>query len=136
MNSIPGELQEAAKLDGANSAQYLWKVVLPLSKPVLAVVGLYYAVSHWNDFYNALIYLYDMELYPLQSVLRQLLMSTQMLADSTVGVSDPETMQAMLEMSMGMKYCVIIAAALPVLCIYPYIQKFFVKGVMVGSVKG
>ena len=136
MNSIPGELQEAAMLDGANSAQYLWKVVLPLSKPVLAVVGLYYAVSHWNDFYNALIYLYDMDLYPLQSVLRQLLMSTQMLADSTMGVSDPETMQAMLEMSMGMKYCVIIAAALPVLCVYPYIQKFFVKGVMVGSVKG
>ena len=136
MNSIPGELRDAATLDGANSAQYLWKVILLLSKPVLAVVGLYYMVDHWNDFYHALIYLYDMELYPLQSVLRNLLMSTQMLSDSTAGISDAATLEAMLELSMGMKYSVIIAAAVPVLCVYPFIQKFFVKGVMVGSVKG
>ncbi len=136
MNSIPGELQEAATLDGANAAQYLWKVVLPLSKPVLAVVGLYYLVGHWNDYYNALIYLYDLDLMPLQSVLRDLLMSVQALMANTEGNLDSATMEIMFQRSISMKYCVIIAAAVPVLCIYPFIQKFFVKGMMIGSVKG
>lgn len=136
MNSIPEELQEAAKLDGANAAKYLWKVVLPLSKPVLAVVGMYYAVSHWNDFYNALIYIYNDELLPLQSILRNLLMSANALLDSTSGISDPELLDMMFNRVMVMKYCVIIAAAVPMLCVYPFIQKFFVKGIMVGSVKG
>lgn len=136
MNSIPIELEEASKIDGANSAQYLWKVVLPLSKPVLAVVGLYYAVSHWNDYYHALLYLYDDKLYPLQSVLRNLLLSTSSLIDEIGGVTDPEAMDAAFNTVLSMKYCVVIAAAVPMLCVYPFIQKFFIKGVMVGSVKG
>lgn len=136
INSIPSELEEAAHLDGANAAQYLWKVVLPLSKPVLAVVGLYYAVSHWNDYYNALIYLYKDELYPLQSVLRSILMTASALVEATSSAVDAEAMEAAFDTYMSMKYCVIIVAAVPMLCVYPFIQKFFVKGVMVGSVKG
>lgn len=136
MNSIPGELEEASVLDGANSAQYLWRVVLPLSKPVLAVVGLYYAVSHWNDYYNALIYLYKDELYPLQTVLRNLLFSTQALVDNTAGIVDPAAIAEAFNRAMTMKYSVIVVAAVPMLCIYPFVQKFFIKGVMVGAVKG
>ena len=136
VNSIPGELEEASLLDGANSAQYLWYIVLPLSKPVLAVVGLYYAVSHWNDYYNALIYLYKEELYPLQTVLRNLLLSAQALANDASGVMDAAMMEEVFNRSLIMKYSVIIVAVVPMLCIYPVIQKFFVKGVMVGSVKG
>lgn len=136
MNSIPGELEEASVLDGANSAQYLWRVVLPLSKPVLAVVGLYYAVSHWNDYYNALIYLYKDELYPLQTVLRNLLFSTRALVDNTAGIVDPAAIAEAFNRAMTMKYSVIVVAAVPMLCIYPFVQKFFIKGVMVGAVKG
>lgn len=136
VNSIPGELEEASLLDGANSVQHLWYIVLPLSKPVLAVVGLYYAVSHWNDYYNALIYLYKEELFPLQTVLRNLLLSAQALANDASGVMDAAMMEEVFNRSLIMKYSVIIAAVVPMLCIYPFIQKFFVKGVMVGSVKG
>lgn len=136
VNSIPAELEEAATLDGANTAQYLWKVVLPLSKPVLAVVGLYYAVYHWNDYYNALIYIYKDSLYPLQSVLRSILMTSNSLVDATASAADAEAMEAAFNTYLAMRYCVIIVAAVPMLCVYPFIQKFFVKGVMVGSVKG
>lgn len=134
MNSIPGELREAATLDGANAGQYLWKVVLPLSKPVLAVIGLYYLVGHWNDYRSALLYLYDESLYPLQSVLRNLL-STVSIID-VEGAADPLQLEMLYKQFLQMKYCVIIAAIVPMLCVYPFIQKFFVKGVMVGSVKG
>lgn len=133
MNSIPGELKEASKLDGANSAQYLIKIVLPLSKAVFAVVGLYYMVSYWNNFTKALYYLYNEALYPLQSVLRDLLMSSKLTDDL---LADPEQMEEAYQRAQTMKYCVIIAAAGPMLCVYPFIQKYFVKGVMVGSVKG
>ena len=134
INSIPTALKEAATLDGANASQYLIKVVVPLSKPVLAVVGLYYAVGHWNDYYSALLYIYDEKLYPLQSVLRNLLLSTQ--AIMTEGAVDLEELDRLYNLQAQMKYCVIIASIVPVLCIYPYIQKYFVKGVMVGSIKG
>lgn len=134
MNSIPGELQEAATLDGANAAQYLWKVVLPLSKPVLAVVALYYMVFHWNNYYSALLYIYDEKLYPLQSVLRRLLYLTQSI--DIEDITDPTELKRMYELSVQMKYSVLIAAIVPVLCVYPFVQKHFVKGMMIGSVKG
>jgi len=134
MSSIPKELHEASKLDGANSAQYLIRVVLPLSKPVLAVVGLYYAVAHWNSYQSALYYIYDEKKYPLQSVLRELLMSTKMMQDQIA--MDYESVAEAMEMANTMKYSVIILACLPMLCVYPFIQRFFVKGVMVGSLKG
>lgn len=133
INSIPGELKEAAILDGANSAQYLFKVVLPLSKPVLAVIALYYMVGHWNGYLNALYYIYDTDLYPLQSVLRELLMSDKMMASM---MSDPELARQAMQASQAMKYCVVIASILPMLVVYPFVQKHFVKGVMIGAVKG
>jgi len=134
MNSIPDELREASTLDGANSAQYLVKVVLPLSKPVLAVVGLYYGVAHWNDFYNALLYLYDESLYPLQYILRNILYSYNLENDS-IALSNLST-EKLAMAKLTMKYSLVVVASLPMLCIYPFIQKFFVKGVMIGAVKG
>ena len=135
MNSIPPSLQEAATLDGANSFQYLMRVVLPLSKPIMAVIGLYYAVGHWNDFYTALIYLYKEELMPLQSFLRDMLMSTKLTLNNLSGL-DTATVELKTHLAQTLKYSVIIVSTVPVLCIYPFIQKYFVKGVMVGSVKG
>ena len=135
MNSIPPSLQEAATLDGASSFQYLVRVVLPLSKPILAVIGLYYAVGHWNDFYSALIYLYDDSLLPLQSFLRDILMSTKLTLNNTSSM-DMATVAAKAQLAQTLKYSVIIVSTVPVLCIYPFIQKYFVKGVMIGSVKG
>ena len=136
INSIPEALQEAATLDGANTAQYLWNIILPLSKPVIAVVGLYYFVGHWNDFYTALIYLYDEKLLPLQSFLRNLLMTSKLMNEGILSGMSATEIEARAQLEQTLKYAVIIASAIPVLCIYPFIQRFFVKGVMIGSVKG
>lgn len=135
INSIPDELYEAAQLDGANTAQYLFKVVLPLSKPILAVITLFYAVGHWNDFYSALIYINSQQLLPLQSVLRKLLLSTQMTLQITSSMSPDEIMRK-TQLAQTLKYSSIIVSTVPVLCFYPLVQKHFVKGIMVGSVKG
>lgn len=134
INSIPKSLEEAAELDGANTFQLLIKVVLPLSKPILAVIGLYYAVGHWNDFYTGLIYINDKSLLPLQSFLRDLLMSNKMSMANMQGL-DAAAMEAKMQLAQTLKYSVIIVSTVPVLCIYPFIQKYFVKGVMIGSVK-
>lgn len=133
MSSIPGELKESAKLDGANAFQYLWRIVLPLSKAVFAVVGLYYMVGNWNNFTKALYYIYDESLAPLQSIVRRLLISSKLVADLA---TDPEMMEELIEQAQLMQYGVIIVVSLPMLCVYPFIQKYFVKGVMVGAVKG
>ena len=135
VNSIPSSLQEAAELDGANTFQFLMKIVLPLSKPIIAVIALYYAVGHWNDFFTALIYLNDKELMPLQSFLRDLLMSNKMSLNNMQGL-DAAQAEAKMQLSQTLKYSAIIVSTVPVLCIYPFIQKYFVKGVMIGSVKG
>ena len=133
MNSIPGELKEAAMLDGAGQVKYLLNVVLPLSKPVFAVVGLYYAVGTWNNYTEGLYFIYDRDLMPLQNILRDLISSSQLVADLA---EDPEAGKIAFEMSQSMKYGVIVVAALPMMILYPFIQKHFVKGVMVGAVKG
>lgn len=135
INSIPESLKEAADLDGANSLQILLKIVLPLSKPIIAVVGLYYAVGHWNDYFTALIYINDTDLLPLQSFLRDLLLTNKLTADNLAGM-DAATAEAKLHLAQTLKYSAIIVSSVPVLCIYPFIQKYFVKGVMIGSVKG
>ncbi|MBO5070113.1 MAG: carbohydrate ABC transporter permease [Roseburia sp.] len=131
-SSIPESLWEAAELDGANSFQYLIKILLPLSKPIIAVISLYYAVGHWNDYYTALVYIYDMKLMPLQSILKDLLMATQVQKN---GPMTSIQMQEKRELAQLLKYCTIILASAPVLCAYPFVQKYFVKGVMIGSVK-
>lgn len=134
VNSIPDSLQEAAQLDGANSFQYLMKIVLPLSKPILAVIVLYYGVAHWNDYYTALIYLMDKNKLPLQSFLRDLLITSSAMSDMT-GLSAAD-MERKLYLAQTLRYSAIIVSTVPVLCIYPFIQKYFVKGIMIGSVKG
>ena len=130
MNSIPNALREASMLDGANSAQDLIHVVLPLSKPVLAVVTLYYAVGHWNDYYSALVYITSPNKYPLQLVLRDIL------SNVTVSSESASTIEEKVRLAQTLKYSSIIAAMIPVLMLYPVIQKHFVKGVMIGAVKG
>lgn len=132
-NTMPIELQEAAELDGCNIFQYFWRVVLPLSKSIIAIMVLYYAVGHWNSFFNALIYVNDSKLYPLQLILRDILIQGQSV---DITVTDPEQIEMMRQIAMTIKYGVIIVSSLPVLVMYPFVQKHFVKGVMIGSVKG
>lgn len=132
-NSIPAELHNAAKIDGANNLQFLWKIVLPLSKPILAVIGLYYAVGHWNDYYTALIYLYDKKLFPLTCFLKNMIIDASLSMEGSFGASATE-MEKMIRLSQSLKYSTIIISVIPLLIIYPFIQKFFVKGVMIGSI--
>ncbi|WP_240418081.1 carbohydrate ABC transporter permease [Paenibacillus periandrae] len=129
--SIPWELQEAAHIDGCSNWRLLTHVILPLSKPILAVMVLFYAVGHWNSYFNALIYIRTKELYPLQLVLREILMVSQADAvDSNVGL------ESKVLLAESIKYVVIIISSLPVLIMYPFVQRHFVKGVMIGSLKG
>lgn len=132
--TIPVELQEAAEIDGCNTARFFVSIVIPLSKAIIAVIALYYVVGHWNSFFNALIYVSQEKLYPLQLILRDLLLSSQSLISS--GMSDPDTIREMESIAMTIKYGIIIVASVPVLIIYPFLQKYFVKGVMIGSIKG
>ncbi len=122
MMGVPDSLEESAALDGAGHLTILFRIIAPLVLPTLAVVALYYAVSHWNSWFNALLFIKNRQQYPLQLILREILI----LSDSDDGLSLSETIQ----------FATIVVATVPVLCIYPFIQKYFVKGVMVGAVKG
>ena len=131
--SIPYELEEAACVDGASQIRTLVSIVLPLSKPILAVMVLFYAVGHWNSYFNALLYLSNQDRYPLQLILRAILIQSQASQESFADIGN--TYNRML-LSETMKYALIIVASVPVLCLYPFLQKYFVQGVMIGSVKG
>jgi len=131
--NIPLELLEASQIDGCSDAKYFTAVLLPLSKPVIAVITLYYAVGHWNSYFNAMIYLSDMELYPLQLILRQILVASQINLSDMV---DVESMVAKQGLADILKYALIVVSTVPILCMYPFIQRYFIKGVMIGSVKG
>lgn len=132
--SIPNELEEAAKIDGCSNFNLFLKIILPLSAPIIAVMALFYGVGHWNSYFGALIYLRDQDLYPLQLVLRQILVLQEMSADMSGATA--EALQRKAEIADIVKYAVIIVATLPIIIIYPFMQRFFVKGVMIGSVKG
>lgn len=132
-NSIPNELLEAAQLDGCTDIQYLFKVVLPLSKAVLAVLVLFYGVAHWNTYFNAMIYLRNRDLFPLTLFLKEILISGQ-IDPSTV--SDPELAEKVSQLAGVIKYSLIVVSMIPVMIIYPFVQKYFVKGVTIGAVKG
>ena len=133
VNSIPNELLEASQMDGCSDFMYYIKVVIPLSKAIIAVLVLFYGVGHWNAYFNAMIYLHNKELYPLTLYLREILMSSQ-IDPSTV--QDPELQARLADMVGVIKYSLIMVSMIPVLLIYPFVQKYFVKGVMIGSVKG
>ncbi|MET3941849.1 putative aldouronate transport system permease protein [Paenibacillus sp. PvP094] len=129
--SIPGDLWEAAQIDGCGNLRYFVLVVLPLSKAIIAVLGLWIAVGYWNSYFNALIYLKDPNLYPLQLILRNILITNQMQS----GMGTGEAAQVALRLANLMRYSVIIIATIPIMCVYPFIQKYFNQGVMIGAVK-
>ncbi|MDD6050028.1 MAG: carbohydrate ABC transporter permease, partial [Clostridiales bacterium] len=130
---IPQELEESAAIDGCTDVGILWKIVLPLSLPVLATFGLFYAVGHWNAYFGAMIYMPGArEKWPLQVLLREIII----LANATVGdaaLMDPEFVQPP---EQSVKMAVIVVSTVPIMCVYPFLQKYFVKGVMVGALKG
>ena len=132
-SSIPVDLYEAAQLDGCSNGRFFISIVVPLSKSIIAVIALYYAVAQWNGYFNALIYLSKQNQYPLQMVLREILLSSQSVQ---ADVTDVDAIQEMQRIAATIKYGVIVVASLPMLMLYPFIQKYFVKGVMIGSVKG
>lgn len=131
---VPKSLEEAAMLDGASLLQMLLKIYLPLVKPTLAVLVLYYAVGHWNDYFSALLYINDRGLYPLQYILREILISSKI--DQSVNGLDAASIMKKLKDAGTMKYAIIIISTLPLMIVYPFIQKYFVKGIMLGAVKG
>jgi len=131
--TIPEELLDAAKIDGCRTLRFFTQIVLPLSKPIIAVMVLFYAISHWNAFFNALLYLTSTDRHPLQIVLRNILLTNQ--ADASM-VEDMASLLERQKLAELIKYGVITVASIPVLIMYPFVQRFFVTGVMIGSIKG
>jgi multiple sugar transport system permease protein/putative aldouronate transport system permease protein len=132
-STIPNELLESAQLDGCNDFKFLFKIVLPLSAPIIAVISLFYAVGHWNSYFGALIYLRDASLFPLQLILRDILVQNSV--DPSM-MGDATQMANKIGLQQLLKYSLIVVSSLPVLIAYPFVQRFFVKGVMIGSLKG
>ncbi|MCU6793606.1 carbohydrate ABC transporter permease [Paenibacillus sp. WQ 127069] len=129
--SVPDSLEESAKIDGANHFTILFKIIIPLSMPVIAVMILYYAVEKWNGWFYASVFLKDRELFPLQLTLREIL-----LANQTDSMSAGASAGDQFQIGETIKYATIMVATIPILCVYPFVQKYFVKGVMVGALKG
>ena len=132
-SNIPTELEEAAEIDGCSKGKFFFYFVPQLSKAILAVLTLYYAVAYWNDYMKGLLYIDKSSLYPLQIVLRGILIETQSLANDFADVSQIE---AKMKLAESMKYGTIVVAIIPPLILYPIVQKYFEKGVMIGSIKG
>ena len=130
-NSIPGELLESAKIDGCSDFRFLGKIVLPLSGAIIAVMTLYYAVAHWNAFFGAMLYIADRSRQPLQLILREIL-----ILNSTEQMMEGTTRAEAMYLAEQMKYSLIVLASLPLLIAYPFVQRYFVKGVMIGAIKG
>lgn len=132
-NNIPEELYEAAQIDGCNYFKFLISVVLPLSKPILAVLALYYAVVHWNSYFDAFLYLTDPDKMPLSMVLRDILVMNSITAESIVDATELLAKQGLADL---LKYSLIIVSSLPLVIVYPFISKYFAKGTLTGAVKG
>jgi putative aldouronate transport system permease protein len=131
--TLPDELLEATRVDGCDDFRFFFSFALPLSKAIVAVIAMQYAVGHWNAFFNAFIYLSRKELYPLQIFLREILVQSRININDIV---DPETAIAKHGLADLLKYSLIVVATAPILCIYPFVQRYFVAGVMIGSLKG
>lgn len=131
--NVPAELLEASQIDGCSDARFFFSVALPLSKAVIAVITLYYAVGHWNSYFNAFLYLSEQKLYPLQIVLRDILLANTFDASLIV---DEELAAAKQGLADLLKYSLMVVSSLPVIILYPFIQKYFVQGVLIGSLKG
>ncbi|MDQ6418431.1 carbohydrate ABC transporter permease [Paenibacillus sp. LHD-117] len=126
---LPAEIEESARVDGASELQSLWKIILPLSMPVLATISLFYAVGHWNSYFDAIVFINDTDLMPLQVVLRNILLNVQ--AQSAEVLSDMERVS-----TIAMQMAAVVVTTVPILIVYPFLQKHFTKGVLMGSVKG
>lgn len=133
--NISDELLDASRMDGCGNGRFFFNIVLPLSKAIVAVIALYIAVVHWNSYFNAMIFLTDESKYPLQLFLRDILLMTSSTINAT-SETDPEAAVKLQLMGQVIKYGVIVVSTVPIICVYPFIQKYFVKGVMIGSVKG
>ena len=131
--SVPEVLEESAKIEGASNLRIMLQIIIPLSKATLAVVALYYAVTHWNSWFNAMLYLNDRSKYPLQLILREILIQND--TSSMVSAMDTSGGDSSL-VAITVKYAVIVVSVVPILCVYPFIQKYFTKGAMIGAVKG
>lgn len=131
--AIPEQLHESAELDGCNEFRFITTMLVPLSKPILAVISLYYAVGHWNSYFPALIYLQDKPLFPLQIILREILILNSFNPEMMVDADELIRRQGLEDL---LKYALIIVATVPVMLLYPFVQKYFIKGVMIGSLKG
>ncbi|SDK92520.1 putative aldouronate transport system permease protein [Glycomyces sambucus] len=135
-HSLPEELHEAASIDGANYFQFFARIALPLSMPILSVIGLYYLVQHWNDFFTGLVFVRDYSLQPLQIVLRDILISNQAFSGGAGGAGGAGAGSYAQQYADQIKYGVIVVSTLPVIVLYPFLQRYFEKGVMIGAVKG
>lgn len=135
-SNIPDDLFDAATIDGCGNGRFFAQIVVPLSKAVIAVIVLYIAVSKWNSYFNAMLFLTDSDKYPLQVFLRQILLAGEAMVNNTETMQDMAAAAELRNMAMVVKYSVIVVATAPIICVYPFIQKYFVKGVMIGSVKG
>lgn len=130
-SNIPDEMLEAAQIDGCSNTQFFFQMVLPLSKAIIAVLALWYAVGHWNAYFDAFLYLRDSDMYPLQIFLREILVQSQQISDESLAdVTNATTIYVTL------KYSIIVVSSVPLFCVYPFVQKYFQEGVMLGSVKG
>lgn len=135
-SNIPVELQEAALIDGCSNTRLFLTIVLPLSAPIVAIMALFYGVGHWNSFFGALIYISNRNLYPLQLILREILIQSEVSMEMMKTGEALESMAKQAELAELIKYGVIIVSTLPVLIAYPFIQRYFVQGMMVGAIKG
>ena len=136
IQGLPFELQEAAMIDGCGNVYMLFKVLMPLLKPIIAVMVIYYGVGHWNSYFDALVYVSDNNLKPLTLILRDILVTNTTTASEMKSGGAGESAMEMKKMAEAIKYAVIIVSTLPMLCLYPFAQKYFAKGVMLGAIKG
>jgi putative aldouronate transport system permease protein len=131
--TIPNEMLESAQMDGCSDMRFLFRMVIPLSAPIIAVNALFYAINHWNTYFHAMIYLSNAQLFPLQLFLREILVLSQITPDMLDQVNDAAKLEGMADV---LKYALIVVSTLPLMLIYPFVQKHFVKGMMIGSLKG
>ena len=129
--NLPAELTEAALVDGASELRIFWTIVLPLSKPILAAIGLFYAVAFWNDFFGALLYIQDQQKYPVQLVLRQYLIN-----NAQIGVNNVDIQSELPPPQPALQMAILVISLIPIACVYPFLQKHFTKGMLTGAVKG
>lgn len=136
-STIPEGLEEAAEIDGCSTFKKFFKIILPLSAPIIAVMALFYGVGHWNSYFNEMIFLSDRDKFPLQVFLRELIIITQMSTNGqTITATEAQSIAEQQRLAGIIKYSIMVVSTVPIICVYPFLQRFFVKGVMIGSIKG